>query len=434
MTSRWLSLPGQSVPEILATVGERTVEPVGETRGSAARLYSNSAIMAVTYLAGRGIGYAYIILMVKRLSVKTIGAYAILVSASMLLELVSNLGLDKILTREIASTGVGAGQGYFQAALQIRIVVAAVSATAAWALLMVFFKDLTASPFSVALYLSSIFFIVAARNCEAFLTAHERLFPVAASQLVERVVIFGAVAALAFGNVSFNELLRIAPLASLARLLVVARSTFRLWAPKVISARPQRKKLLGQALELFSVEILSLVYGRSDMFLVAKMNGLGAAGVYQICYKVFDLCVSLFSGFLQAVFPRMVRDRSRKSLSRVLGGGTALVAIPAGIIILARHQLLGALKPEYLSGSNALIWLMLTIPLMYITSTTANVAIVAGRTRLLIGAAALLMGTNVALNLALIPRYAINGAAFSTFACELMSTVVLVPIVLRVTA
>lgn len=422
------------MPEILATVGERTVESVGETGGSTARLYSNSAIMAVTNLAARGISYAYIILMVKRLSVKTIGAYAILVSASMLLELISNLGLDKILIREIASTGVGAGQGYFQAALQIRIAVAAVSVTAAWALLMVFFKDLPASPFSIALYLSSILFIVGARNCEAFLTAHERLVGVAASQLVERIVIFGAIVALAFGDLSFNELLCIAPLASLARLLIVARSTFRLWVPKVISARPQRKKLLGQALELFSVEILSLVYGRSDMFLVAKMNGLGAAGVYQICYKVFDVCVSLFAGFLQAVFPRMVRDRSRKSLSRVLGGGTVLVAIPAGIIILARHQVLGAFKPEYLSGSNALIWLMLTIPLMYITSTVANVAIVAGRTRLLIGAAALLMGTNVALNLVLIPRYAINGAAFSTFACELMSTVVLVPVVLRLSA
>jgi len=247
-------------------------------------------------------------------------------------------------------------------------------------------------------------------------------------------VVFGAVVALALGDLSFNELLCVVPLASFARLLVVARSTFRLWAPKVISALPQRKKLLGQALELFSVEILSLVYGRSDMFLVAKMSGLGAAGVYQVCYKVFDVCVSLFGGFLQAVFPRMVRDRSRKSLSRILGGGTALLVIPAGTIILARHQLLGALKPEYLRGSSALIWLMLTIPLMYITSTVANVAIAAGRTRLLIGAATLLMSTNVVLNLLLIPRYAINGAAFSTFACELMSTVVLAPVVLKLSA
>lgn len=419
------------MPESLAPVEERAVEPVGETRGSAARLYSNSAFMTVTNLAGRGISYAYIILMAKRLGVRTIGAYAVLVSTSMLLELVSNLGLDKILIREIASSEAGVGQGYFQAAVQIRIAVAAVSATVAWALLMVFFKDLPASPVSVALYLSAIFFIVAARNCEAFLTAHERLLPVAASQLVERVVIFGAVLLLALGDLSFNQLICIAPFASLARLLVVARSTFRLWAPKVISQRPQRKKLLGQALELFSVEILSIVYGRSDMFLVAKMNGLGAAGVYQICYKVFDVCVSLFAGFLQAVFPRMVRDRSRKSLRRILGAGTVLVAIPAGIIILARHQILGALKPEYLSGSNALIWLMLTIPVMYFTSTIANVAIVAGRTRLLIGAATLLIGANVALNLVLIPRYAITGAAFSTFACELMSAVVLAPIVLR---
>lgn len=417
------------MPELFAPAGGLETEPAGPGKGSARRLFSNSAAMAATNIAGRGLGYAYIILMARRLEASYLGAYAVLVAANMLIELVANLGLDKILIREIARSGEVAGQGYFRAALPIRLVAAAVSAAAAWALLLLCFKNFPANPVSVAVYLACIFPIVTARNCEAFLIAHERLLPIAASQFLERVVILGAVVLLAFGRLSFSGMICIAPLASLARLLVVGRSTLRLWQRRASAARPHMGKLMGQALEMFSVEILAVVYGRSDMFLVARIGGLAEAGIYQICYKIFDLCISLFAGFLQAIFPRMVRDRSRRSLGLILALGAALTAIPAGVAALARRPLLGALKPEYLSGSTALLWLMLTVPLVYITSTLANAAIVAGRVRIMIGLAGLLIAANVGLNLILIPRYAVDGAAFSTFACELASALLLGPLV-----
>ncbi len=421
--------PEEQVAEILESADNREIKTTGAANGAAGRLFSNSAAMAITNLAGRGIGYAYFILMARRLPVSYLGAYAILVSASMMIELVSNLGLDKILIREIARSGGTAGQGYFRAALPIRLTAGAVSAAAAWILLRVFFKNLPVGPLSTALYLCGIFPIVTARNCEAFLTAHERLLPIAASQLLERAFILGGVVLLSFGYLSFSDLVRIAPLASVARLLVVGRSTLRLWGRQAVSVLPHMGRLLRQALELFSVEVLALIYGRSDMFLLARMGGLGDAGIYQICYKVFDLCVSLFTGFLQAVFPRMVRDSSRRSLRTILALGAAAVAIPAGAIVLWRRPLLGAVHPEYLRGSTALMWLMLTVPLVYVTSTLANAAIVAGRVRIMIGLAGLLLTANVGLNLALIPRYAIDGAAFSTFACELASVLLLGPIV-----
>ena len=67
------------------------------------RLFSNSVAMAAANVAGRGLGYAYIILMARRLDARYLGAYALLLTASMLIELVSNLGLDKIMVREISA-------------------------------------------------------------------------------------------------------------------------------------------------------------------------------------------------------------------------------------------------------------------------------------------------------------------------------------------
>jgi O-antigen/teichoic acid export membrane protein len=394
------------------------------TKPHKSRLFSNSVAMGLANVLGRGVGYGYILLMARRLDARYLGAYGILLTASILIELISNLGLDKILTREITRGSANVGQGYFRTAIPIRLTLGVLSGVVAWTLLFAFFRgSLLASSLSIAIFLSAILPVVLSRNCEAFLTAHERMLPIAISQLAEKAVIFFAVLMLLSGVVTFGGLLCFAPVAAGVRLLITSGFVSRMWVRHLPSVQPALRKLLRQGVELFSVEILALVYFRSDVFMVAKMSGLGAVGIYQITYKIFDFCLSLFAGFLQAAFPRMVRNKSRSSLLLTLTIGPALLAIPAGIIILCRHMILGSFRQDYILGSTSLVWLMLTVPLVFISSTLANLAIAGGRVKTLIVLAALLIVANVSLNIILIPRFSFNGAAFTTFACELMSTI-----------
>lgn len=400
------------------------------TKSGRKRLFTNSVAMAAANLLGRGISYVYIILMARRLDTRHLGTYAILLTTNMLVELVSNLGLDKILVREIASNPADVGQGHFWTALPIRGGMALVSVTTAWCLIEAFYGHiLLATPFACAMFLLSIVPVIASRNCEAFLNAHERLVPIAFSQLLERIVIFTAVLALVYGPLSFNGLLLFAPLAAFARLLTVAFAVATIWVPNTLLKYPPLRVLLRQGVELFSVEILALVYFRSDVFFIAKFCSLQDAGIYQIAYKIFDVCISLFTGFLQAAFPRMILDKSLASLNKMLISGTAILAVPVVIIIVSRRLILSTIRPEFTVASTSLIWLMLTVPLVYINTTLANMAIASNQIRLLIILASLLVVSNIGLNLYLIPRWSINGAAFSTFACELLSSVFLCPII-----
>jgi O-antigen/teichoic acid export membrane protein len=396
------------------------------------RLLSNSLAMGIANVLARGLAYVYFILMARRLDARYIGAYALLVTAGIIVDLVSSLGLDKILIREISTKPTAEGQSYFWAALPIRFVMATASVIIAWALLLFFYKrELAATPLETGVFLSAVFAAGISKNCESYLTAHERLLPVAVAQLSERIVFFCAVLLLLSGFLTFGKMLCFAPLGALVRSLIVAWSTLKIWTRGLVRKRQHLRPLFRNAVELFSVEILALVYFRSDVFLVARMGGLRETAYYQVSYKIFEGCISFFSGLLLASFPRMVRDKSRSTLNNLLALGTAFIAAPVAIIILARQQILSALRPEYVAGATSLVWLMLTLPLVYITSTLANAAIAAGRVRLLIFMAALLLIVNVSLNLILIPRYSINGAAFSTFACELMSATILGPFVIR---
>jgi O-antigen/teichoic acid export membrane protein len=423
----------QPLSELEILIQPDVVPSVAAAAGSSSRLFSNGAAMAAANLAGRGLGYISIILMARKLNASYIGVYALLYTTSMLVELVANLGLDKLLMREIAGGSHQAGKGFFWAALPIRLTMAALSTFVAWILLSAFFKhQLLVTPLVVALFLSVIFPVVATRNCESFLTAHERLVPIALSQLGERVVMFAAVLLLITNHLSFSGMLCIAPLAAIVRLGIVAFSTKRIWIPNIVAESPHLGRLIRQSLELFLVDVLALIYFRSDVFIMAKVRGLGDTGVYQIAYKIFDLCLSLFSGFLQAAFPLMVRNRSRQWLMNNLLVGSGLLMIPVAIIIAFRHLILGVFKHQYETGSTALIWLMLTVPLVYINSTLANKVVVAGRVRMLGFLASLLVALNIGLNIYLIPKWSMNGAAVVTFACEMVSIVSLVPWVIRI--
>jgi O-antigen/teichoic acid export membrane protein len=388
--------------------------------------------MAAANLVSRGLGYISIVLMARHLAVPYMGAYALLYTASMLVELVANLGLDKLLMREISGSSAAVGEGYFRAALPIRLGMAVVSWVAACALLLFFFRaELHVSSATVVIFLAMIFPVVLTRNCEAFLTAHESLIPIAFSQLGERLLMFTAAMLLVTDRLSFEGMMCVAPVAALVRLIMIATSTRKRWIPGNIPVPPNVGKLMKEGLELFLTEILALVYFRSDVFMMAKMKGLSDTGVYQIAYKIFDLCLSLFAGFLQAAFPRMARNNTKEMLRTHLVTGSLLLMVPVVGVILLRHPILNVFQKQYTNGSTALIWLMLTVPLVYINSTLANATIVAGRVRLLGTLALLLVTMNIGLDLVLIPRWSMNGAAFVTFFCEAFSAVLLGPLLLH---
>ncbi len=393
------------------------------------RLISNSVTMALANIAGRGLGYMSLLLLARHVSARYIGAYAILLTTSMLVELVSNLGLDKIVVREMApSAESGTDRRLFWSALRTRLCMATVSSASAWVLLHIFFKDLGAiNGWVVAVYLSVIFPAVASRNCEALLTAHERLRPIGCAQAIERVVMFGAVLLLIFGHLNFEGFICIAPIAAFFRLGVLMWSMVAHWKMVSEPSSISLSSLLRQSMQMFSVEVLALVYFRSDVFFIARIQGLSDAGVYQIAYKMFDFCISLFSGLLQAAFPQLIRNRSRSYLGKLLVNGSIAVSIPVAIVIILRYPLLRSIQAGYVAGATSLVWLMLTAPLVYINSTLSNAAIAGGRVRILIVLAFVLIGSNVSLNMILIPRWSINGAAFATFACELLSTLILAP-------
>ena len=181
------------------------------------------------------------------------------------------------------------------------------------------------------------------------------------------------------------------------------------------------KGYLAFSLPLIPGTILLWVIGVSDRYFITHLLDLGQTGIYSASYTIGSL-LSLFYFPLHVVlFPTLSRLWEQNELSRVrsyLEYSTKVfltLAIPgaAGLYILSQ-PLLGILTTsDYVVGGGLILLVALGTLLFGIYHINSFVILLVRQTKwlpLMIGIAAL---TNAGINLALIPRIGIMGAAIS---------------------
>jgi O-antigen/teichoic acid export membrane protein len=164
-----------------------------------------------------------------------------------------------------------------------------------------------------------------------------------------------------------------------------------------------------------------------DVVVITMILGTTSAGfytaAYSLCYLLLAIAVSTNVSFLPLLTrahqqgPEQLADASGRAIELAAAIGAPLVA---GGIVLAGPILHLVFGPDYAHGAGALAVLLLSIGSIFLWGTVHNVLLVCERTGAemwTIAAAALM---NVVLNLLLVKRFGMVGAAWSTVAAELL--------------
>ncbi|MEW6263005.1 MAG: oligosaccharide flippase family protein [Thermodesulfobacteriota bacterium] len=386
-------------------------------------VFQNTLFLTGSGFLTKFLAYFYFLIMTRCFEVGQIGVYGLLVTSMMFMEILANLGLDRIIVRELARSTDNESIQTFHSAFFLKITAAAGVYVAS----LLVFKYVYAEIYysnrpALIIFFLSILPLVAARSLESWFMAKEKMHLPAFSQLLERVILLAAAGLAAWGKIGFKGFLITAFIAVTARMLAISlafpwASSRRSWPTDL----HQTRFLLGEASKMLAVEMLAVIYFRVDLFLLTKMTDLKLVGLYHVSYKVFDFFITFFAGYLTAVFPTLSRQRERFALGRNLILGGAITALVALTVILLRAPLLSIFRPEYLAGRTALTLLMLTLPLSFVTSLLANFAVASERIALLVRIALVLVAGNLGLNFLLIPRLSIEGAALATLLTEILS-------------
>jgi len=174
-------------------------------------------------------------------------------------------------------------------------------------------------------------------------------------------------------------------------------------------------RLLRAVIVTFDVILLGILATSRDV-------GLYTAA-YRICFLAAMIAVTTHTVFLPAITHAVALGELpighvlRRSLSLT---GTVMLPVVAGGVALAGPLLLLVFGPDYADGTRAFQLLLVSIGLLSLHGTTHNVFLALDRTKQEAGIFAGGAVLNIVLNLVLIPRYGLVGAAISTVAAEMV--------------
>ncbi len=400
----------------------------------------NSFAPIMLNLFNRGIQFAFAAIMLRILGPAASGDYYFAIAIWGWFDILTNFGLNTLLTREVARDPEHANRYLVNTSL-MRFVLALLGVLALAALIglyqlvlvPVFGVDALTRDVVLVLWLlyAGLFFSTQSYGLSALFYAFQKAEIPAAITTVSAMLsaILGVLALILGWGIVGLALVSIA-VSGVTLILLYALFARLFFRPRWEIDPALRRAARSESFPLMLNHLLATLGFRIDVVLLRPLRGATVVGWYSTAYKWVDAMNIIPSFFTQALFPVMSRqaaeDRPGLLRSYILSIKLlSLISLPvAVIIILLARLLIGLLGgAEFLPhGAIALQLFVLSIPIGWINSVTNYVVIATDHQRALMWTFVVQLIFNVAANLIFIPlaAYGYEAAAIITSFSELL--------------
>jgi O-antigen/teichoic acid export membrane protein len=193
--------------------------------------------------------------------------------------------------------------------------------------------------------------------------------------------------------------------------------------------RGELLRLVEYSWPLVAVAATSMILQNSDRFLIGSLAGAGMLGIFAVAYNLVERPTTLIcSSISTATFPLVVQvlEHQGREAARIQAGrnGIALLAVtlPAcvGLALTADYVAASLVGPDFRQGVAALI------PIMSFTALARGLRAhfidhafhLSGRPLLMLWTYGPATIVNIAMNLYVVPRYGMMGAAWTALFCQ----------------
>lgn len=180
------------------------------------------------------------------------------------------------------------------------------------------------------------------------------------------------------------------------------------------------RKCVGYGWKAHLSNILTFVNYKTDIYLVNLLLNPAATGVYVIAVQIAERLWMLSQSVSTVILPRLSQlhhdEESRRLLTPIVSRWVFLVTVVGcAMLALVASPLINLLfGPKYVQAAGALLLLLPGIALSSLARVLANDLAARGRPELNMYTALLIVIINVVLNILLIPKMGISGAALAT--------------------
>lgn len=203
----------------------------------------------------------------------------------------------------------------------------------------------------------------------------------------------------------------------------------RRYAKLRLTRNMQFKKHIVPLLTLFANTIAMMVFVNSDIVMLGFFFNDEIVGVYSLSSKVYSMIKQMLNAIVIVALPRVTSvierdDKEYHTLLRKIFNYLTIILIPVsiGLFMISDSVILLAGGRQYISGNSAMKVLSISIVFAMVGSFMMNCVLIANRkdkkcfTSTLIAAV-----SNIVLNLILLRKIGIIGAAITTLVAELIN-------------
>jgi O-antigen/teichoic acid export membrane protein len=383
------------------------------------RILVNTFYLTIADVGSKVASIALYVVMARKLGDEKFGVFTLAFSVATLTTTFGGFGQATVLTREVARDR-GKVHGYFANTLALMLGLTVPALVVVTVGLGVAGTD-GETRSAIALLGVGVIADLLGAACNATFQAFERLGAIPAIQIPQRVVTAAAgIAALRLGaGVTAVSALYAATavLSFIAGFAVVRRM-----ARPSLRVEPRRwPSLMKTAAPIGMAAVFFTVLFRLDMVLLGSVQSRSAVGAYGAAYRILDATLFLtwaVTGAFYPVFSRLGRFSDppmRAVFERSLKLVTSLtLPLAVGAAVLAGPLIHLVYGPDFGAAARALLLLAPTIALYPPAYLAAFVLVSQDRQRVITWTYGLVALVNLALNLVLIPRWSLNGAALAT--------------------
>jgi len=180
--------------------------------------------------------------------------------------------------------------------------------------------------------------------------------------------------------------------------------------------------------------VLSALYFRIDVFLVQWWSGTELVALYNAVFRLVEALRLFPAAVIAVALPSLCRAVDLRPLVRVAAPMTVCAVLAAAVLWVAAGVLVPFIYGEPYAGAVASFRiLLLSFPLMALNLALTHQLIGWHGERAYAAICALALGVNLGINARLIPAWSIEGAAWATFATELLLTAACVAVLWSMT-
>ena len=399
---------------------------------SAGSIVRNTVWYTGAVVGQKAISFGYFWLLSSRLAPETLGVYIGVLSVISLAAVGTDLGLLPLLTREAAKHEEEAVP-LARTALAIKLPLVVLTAVVLWVIMLArggetLMLELLVPATFILLFdaVSSVFY--------ALFRARQMVWIEAWSLIVFQAttLVLGTTALLATGNpVMLMAALSVASCVNMLFLFSMGAKHLR----KIVHPdfHPARARHLLRLMPAFAFSnVFQKVYNVADsvlLFFLASSYAVGVynVGIYAVPAKVTTVLQTLVPGaFATAIYPSMAnyavhaRERLAALFERSFAYLLMLVLPMSAGLFLLTDDILAAIWPQYVDARLPFLIMSAALPVVFLAYPTGSLLNAIGMEKRNSVHRGIATAVNVGVNIALIPRFGVAGAAVAFLASNLL--------------